>query len=141
VVLVGAGQNSLERDLAAAAKTQGRTVTPDAHPERALFYRADHFSVAKRGVPTLLIMGIGGGPDLVKGGREAGDKWVSDYTVHCYHQPCDDIGPDWDLRGAAQDVDLLYLAGKSLASSRRWPDWNPGSEFKAVRAKTAAQRK
>jgi Zn-dependent M28 family amino/carboxypeptidase len=141
VVLVGAGQNSLERDLAAAAKTQGRTVTPDAHPERALFYRADHFSVAKRGVPTLLIMGIGGGPDLVKGGRAAGDKWVSDYTVHCYHQPCDDIGPDWDLRGAAQDVDLLYLAGKDLASSRRWPDWNPSSEFKAVRAKTRAQRK
>jgi Zn-dependent M28 family amino/carboxypeptidase len=141
VVLVGAGQNSLEQDLAKAAAAQGRKVTPDAHPERALFYRADHFSVAKRGVPTLLIMGIGGGPDLVAGGREAGDRWVTEYTVRCYHQPCDNITAAWDLRGAAQDVALLYAAGKSLADSRRWPDWNEGSEFKALRAKTASQRK
>ncbi|MET0274298.1 MAG: M28 family metallopeptidase [Phenylobacterium sp.] len=141
VVLVGAGQNSLEQDLARAAAKQGRTVTPDAHPERALFYRADHFSVAKRGVPTLLLMGIGGGPDLRTGGREAGDRWVSDYTAKCYHQPCDNIGPDWDLRGAAQDVALLFDAGSELANSTRWPDWNASSEFKPVRAKTASERR
>ncbi len=141
VVLVGAGQNQLETALAAAAARQGRTVTPDAHPERALFYRADHFSVAKRGVPTLLIMGIGGGPDLVTGGREAGDAWVTEYTTKCYHQACDNWTPAWDLRGAAADVALLLDAGGRLANSRAWPDWNPGSEFKAVRAATAAQRK
>jgi Zn-dependent M28 family amino/carboxypeptidase len=141
VVLVGAGQNELEQDLARAAARQGRTVTPDAHPERALFYRADHFSVAKRGVPTLLLMGIGGGPDLVAGGRVAGDRWVTEYTARCYHQPCDNIGPDWDLRGAAQDVALLYDAGLGLANSARWPDWNPTSEFKPIRAETAAARK
>jgi len=140
VVLVGAGQNSLEQDLAASAAKQGRTVTPDAHPERALFYRADHFSVAKRGVPTLLLMGIGGGPDLVNGGRAAGDAWVTEYTTKCYHQPCDNWSPAWDLRGAAADVDLLLDAGGKLANSTAWPDWNPSSEFKAVRAQTATQR-
>ena len=134
VVLVGAGQNSLDLDLAKAALKQGRTVTPDAHPERALNYRADHFSVAKRGVPTLLLMGIGGGPDLIIGGREAGDRWVTNYTTNCYHQPCDDWNPLWDLRGAAQDVALLYDVGRSLANSNRWPDWNAGSEWKDVRA-------
>ena len=141
VVLVGAGQNELETALAAAAAKQGRTVTPDAHPERALFYRADHFSVAKRGVPTLLLMGIGGGPDLVTGGRTAGDAWVTEYTTKCYHQACDNWTPAWDLRGAAADVALLLDAGGKLANSTAWPDWNPGSEFKAVRAETASQRK
>ncbi len=141
VVLVGAGQNSLEQDLARAAARQGRVVTPDAHPERALFFRADHFSVAKRGVPVLLLMGIGGGPDLVEGGREAGDRWVTEYTTRCYHQPCDVWTPAWDLRGAAADVDLLLWAGGELANNRLWPDWNDGSEFKAVRAKTAGERR
>ena len=141
VVLIGAGQDSLEQDLARAAKAQGRTVTPDAHPERGLFYRADHFSLAKRGVPTLLIMGIGGGPDLVQGGRAAGDRWVSDYTAHCYHQTCDAWSPDWNLAGAAQDVDLVYEAGKSIANSQAWPAWGAGSEFRAVREQTAGARK
>jgi len=141
VVLVGAGQNQLEQALAASAAKQGRTVTPDGHPERALFYRADHFSVAKRGVPTLLLMGIGGGPDLVAGGREAGDAWVSEYTTKCYHQVCDNWTPAWDLRGAAADVALLLDAGGKLANSTAWPDWNDGSEFKAVRAETKSLRK
>jgi len=140
VVLVGAGQNELEDDLARAAAAQGRTVTPDTKPERGLFYRADHFSLAKRGVPTLLLMGIGGGVDLIKGGRAAGDAWVSDYTAHCYHETCDRWSPRWNLRGAAQDVDLFYRVGLELANSRRWPEWHATSEFKAIRDKTASAR-
>ena len=141
LVLVGAGQNSLEADLAKAAARQGRTITADPAPEKALFYRADHFSVAKRGVPTLLIMGMAAGPDLVKGGRAAGDAWVNDYTTKCYHQVCDDWHADWDLTGAAADIDLFYEVGRDLANSTRWPTWNATSEFKPVRAKTAAARK
>ncbi len=138
VVLIGAGQNQLERYLADAAKTQGRTVTPDARPERGLFYRADHFSLARRGVPTLLLMAIGGGADLVSGGRAAGDKWVSDYTANCYHQDCDRWSPDWDLTGATQDVTLFHMIGGQLANSDRWPEWNSGSEFAKLRQKGAA---
>ncbi|MDO8377966.1 M28 family metallopeptidase [Phenylobacterium sp.] len=142
VVLVGYGQSQLDDRLIAAAKAQGRTVTPDAHPERGLFFRADHFSLAKHGVPVMLMMGLGGGADLVTGGREAGDKWVSDYTAYCYHQPCDAWSPDWDLRGAAQDVELLYSMGKAIASDPKdWPAWKPGSEFKAIRDQTASLRK
>jgi Zn-dependent M28 family amino/carboxypeptidase len=141
MVLVGSGQNTLEADLAKAAARQGRTITPDPHPEKALFYRADHFSVAKRGVPTLLVMGMAAGPDLLTGGREAGDRWVNDYTSRCYHQVCDNWSPDWDLRGAAQDIELLYDVGRDLANSGRWPDWNATSEFKRIRAETATERK
>jgi Zn-dependent M28 family amino/carboxypeptidase len=141
LVLVGAGQNSLEAGLAKVAARHNRTITPDPRPDRALFYRADHFSVAKRGVPTLLFMGLGGGPDLVNGGREAGQRWVEAYTAKCYHQTCDSWDPAQDYRAAADDVTLAVEAGRDLANSRTWPDWNPGSEFKPIRARTAALRK
>lgn len=140
VVLIGAGQNSLESDLRAAAAAQGRTVTPDAHPEKGLFYRADHFSLAKRGAPTLLLMAIGGGPDLIVGGRTAGDKWVDDYTANCYHKGCDAWSPNWDLRGAAQDVQLVYAVGRKIADSPDWPRWNTGSEFKTIRDRSTPNR-
>ncbi|MBJ7411676.1 MAG: M20/M25/M40 family metallo-hydrolase [Phenylobacterium sp.] len=141
VVLVGSGQNELEAHLAKVAARHGRTITPDPRPERALFYRADHFSVAKRGVPTVLFMGMSGGADLVNGGRAAGDRWVEDYTARCYHQTCDVWAPEQDYRGAAQDVTLAFEAGRELANSRLWPDWNATSEFKPVRATSAAARR
>jgi len=141
VILVGAGQNELETGLAAVAARHGRTITPDARPERALFYRADHFSLAKRGVPVMLFMGMGGGADLVEGGRAAGDAWVEAYTARCYHQTCDRWEPTQNYQGAADDVTLAYEAGLALANSTRWPDWNASSEFKPIRARTAAARK
>ena len=140
VMLVGDGQNQLEALLAQAAQTQGRTVTPEALPERGLFYRADHFSLARRGVPTLLLMAISGAPDLVTGGRAAGQAWLDGY-MKCYHQTCDEWSADWDLRGAAADVGLVYRVGETLANGRLWPDWNTGSEFKAIRERSAAERR
>ena len=139
VVLVGNGQNELEDDLARAAAAQGRTVTPEALPERGLFYRADHLSLARRGVPTLLFMAISGAPDLVKGGRSAGEKWLKDYMA-CYHQTCDRWTPDLDFRGAADDVSLAYTIGRDLAQSDRWPEWKPGSEFGPIRAQSLGKK-
>lgn len=141
MVLIGMGQNDLEDRLATLAAAQGRTLTPDSAPERGLFYRADHFSVAKRGVPTLLIMGLGGGADLVEGGRAAGEHWVADYTANCYHKTCDAWSADWDLSGAVEDIDLAYRLGRDLAHSRDWPQWKAGSEFRPVRDKSAGVRK
>ena len=141
VVLIGKGQSALEDRLAAAAARQGRTVTPDARPERGLFYRADHFAFARRGVPVLLLMALGGGVDLVDGGREAGDRWVTEFTANCYHQTCDEWRPDLDFSGAAQDVALLYDIGRELAFGRDWPEWNSGSEFRAIRERSAAARR
>ncbi|WIW87133.1 M28 family metallopeptidase [Sphingobium sp. V4] len=140
VILVGKGQNGLEDDLARFAAQQGRVVTQESLPERGLFYRADHFSMAKRGVPVLLLMGIAGASDLVEGGRAAGQAWVDAYTGKCYHQACDAVDETWKLDGAAQDVDLMLAIGRDLAGSTRWPDWKAGSEFKAIRDKSAAAR-
>jgi len=140
VVLVGPGQSSLDELLADAARAQGRTITPEALPERGLFYRADHFPMARRGVPTLLLMAIGGAPDLVAGGRARGQAWLDGY-MRCYHQTCDEWLPSWDLTGAAQDVALYRAVGERLANSRLWPEWRAGSEFKAIRDRSAGQRR
>jgi Zn-dependent M28 family amino/carboxypeptidase len=140
VILIGQGQSELEADLARAAAAQGRVITPDAQPQRGLFYRADHFSLARHGVPVLLLMGIGGGADLMAGGRAAGDMWVKDYTDHCYHQTCDSWRADWDLRGAVEDIGLFYAIGRDLAFSKRWPNWLPGSEFRSIRDASVDRR-
>lgn len=141
VVLVGEGQSELEDDLARAAAAQGRKVTPESLPENGLFYRADHFPMARGGVPVLLIMQIAGAADLVDGGRQAGKAWIDDYIGSCYHQTCDAWDPDWDLRGAAQDIELFRTIIEDLGNSRRWPEWRAGSEFKAVRDQSADARR
>jgi Zn-dependent M28 family amino/carboxypeptidase len=140
-VFVGEGQSSdMEKLFADAARAQGRYVTPENHPERGLFYRADHFSFAKRGVPVLLDMALAGAYDMQSGGRPAGERWLDSFTSTCYHQTCDAWAPTWDLRGAAQEAELFYAIGDRLANSREWPRWNATSEFAKVRAQSAGAR-
>ena len=140
VILVGKGQGTLEDDLAKFAKLQGRSVTEENLPERGLFFRADHFSLAKRGVPVLLMMSLAGASDLVEGGRAAGQKWIDDYTGNCYHAACDAWSADWDLTGAVQDINVMFDIGNSFAYSDRWPEWKEGSEFKKIRDASAEAR-
>jgi Zn-dependent M28 family amino/carboxypeptidase len=140
-VLVGRGQsNDMEMLFGNGAKAQGRYVTDENHPERGLFYRADHFSFAKRGVPVLLNMALAGAYDMANGGRPAGEKWLSDFTGTCYHQTCDAWSASWNLEGAKQEAELFYAIGERLANSREWPQWNASSEFAKVRAKSAESR-
>jgi len=141
VTVIGKGQDTLEDDMARVAATQGRRVTAESLPERGLFYRADHFSFAKRGVPVMLMMGLAGAADLKDGGVKAGQAWIDAYTGQCYHQACDAWSPDWKMEGAVQDVELIRTIGEELAGSAKWPQWKPGSEFKAARDKSDAVRK
>jgi Zn-dependent M28 family amino/carboxypeptidase len=139
-VLVGRGQSEMDNYFAQAAKAQGRYVTPENHPERGLFYRADHFSFAKRGVPVLLDMALAGAYDMVDGGRPAGERWLDSFTTNCYHQTCDAWSPSWNLKGAAQEAELFYVIGARLANSRAWPKWTETSEFANVRAQSNSVR-
>ncbi|MBP8235844.1 MAG: peptidase M20, partial [Rhizorhabdus sp.] len=63
------------------------------------------------------------------------------YTGDCYHQACDAWGPDWNLDGAVQDIEAMAIIGDELARSRRWPGWKTGSEFKAIREASDADRR
>ncbi|HEV2533068.1 M28 family metallopeptidase [Phenylobacterium sp.] len=129
---------TLQDDLVAVAKGHGMSFSPDPNPEAGSFYRSDHFSFAKRGVPA---MSIGAGPDLEKGGVAAGRAASEEYVKTKYHQPADEWDPNWDLSGMVQETQVLYDLGRRLATSREWPQWKPGAEFKAARDKTAAARK
>ena len=140
VILVGEGQSDLEEDLMRAAALQSRVVTPENLPENGLFFRADHFSLARQGVPVLLLMGIAGGADLIEGGRVAGDQWIAEYTGNCYHQTCDAWSAEWDLRGAVEDIELFHTILRDLGDSTRWPQLKSSSEFKAIRSETDAKR-
>ncbi len=137
IVIAGAGKGEIEADAKTLAAAQGRAVDPEPHPEAGGYYRSDHFSLAKAGVPAL---DLRGGPDLVNGGKTVGMAKAEDFTAHHYHQPSDEWHADWDLAGAQQDVDLLYDVGRELADSRRWPDWTPTAEFKPIRDRSADQR-
>ncbi|MFN3512036.1 MAG: M28 family metallopeptidase [Phenylobacterium sp.] len=134
----GDAASTLQDMLIAVGAEKGRAYTPDPRPEAGSFFRSDHFPFAKRGVPAI---SFGSGRDLVNGGREAGDAWARAYTAERYHQPADEFGPDWNLDGMAQDGELMLELGRRLANSAVWPEWKAGSEFKATRDETAAQRK
>jgi Zn-dependent M28 family amino/carboxypeptidase len=132
----GDTQNALLADLVQLAQAQGRTYSPDPSPEAGHFFRSDHFSLSKRGVPA---MSFSPGDDLVNGGVSAGRAHREDYFAHRYHQPGDEWTPAMDFRGEALDVTLLYNLGRKLATSG-WPQWNEGSEFKEIRDQSAVQR-
>ena len=128
----GTGQSELEDVLKKALATQHRVLSPDREPEKGHFFRSDHFSLAKQGIPAI---SPGGGHDLVVGGMAAGQKLSDDYVDHRYHQPGDEWRVDWDLTNPTEDTKALYIAGATLANSDAWPNWYPDSEFRAMRDK------
>jgi Zn-dependent M28 family amino/carboxypeptidase len=128
--VMGDNKSSLGPTLAQLVRAEGIRLSPDAHPEAGHFYRSDHFSFAKVGIPSI---SIGPGVDFV--GRPAGwgQKQAEDWTAHKYHQPSDEYRSDFDLTGAAQLGDIVYRLGLALGNSRSVPAWNADAEFKAIR--------
>ncbi len=133
ITITGAGQNDLEDYVTEIGKTQGRYIAPEAHPEAGHYYRSDHFSFAKVGVPAL---DCSGGIDVVGKGKDYGKKLADDYVANRYHRPADEFDPKWTFNGGLQDMQLLFLVGKKLANETTWPQWKAGSEFKAIRDKS-----
>mgnify|MGYP001088092264 CR=1 FL=1 len=134
----GDSGSTLQDDLIEAGKRHNLGFAPDARPEAGLFYRSDHFPLAKRGVPAI---SLESGEDLVNGGVEAGKKWKDAFDANNYHQPSDEWRADLDLSGEIQIMDMTYDLGRELADSREWPGWKDGSEFKAARDASATDRK
>ena len=124
--------------LIAKGKAEGRVFKPDPNPEAGHFYRSDHFPFAKRGVPAI---SFGSGIEVIGGKPEEAIAWAEAYTKDKYHQPADEWSPDWRMDGIVADLTLLHDLGSDLANSRVWPEWGEGSEFKATRDATRAERK
>ena len=130
---IGEGKSTLDEVVAEAAREQGRTVRPDPEPEKGYYYRSDHFSFAKVGIPAF---DPDAGIDFVGKPSGWGLKKRQEYTANDYHKPSDVIKPDWDLSGAVQDAQLYFLVGYKVANATKMPEWKPKAEFKEIREKS-----
>lgn len=135
ITVTGGDKSELTAILRKVEGEMGLRESPEEHPERGHYYRSDHFSLAKRGVP---MFDVGRGIDLVNGGTAAGQAASEDYVNVRYHQPSDQYQEGWDMSGMVQDVKLFYRLGRELADSLVWPNWHPNDEFRAIRDKSRA---
>ena len=136
--VTGAGKSEIEDLAKPIVEAGGRHVVAEPNPERGSYYRSDHFSLAKLGVPMLY---GDGGEDLVAGGTAAGHAATLDYLANRYHKPADQYDPNWNWDGAIQDLTVYYRLGRKLADDTAlWPNWYPTSEFRAVRNKARGSK-
>ena len=133
LIVIGRGKSELDAFLEKAASTEKRAVVTEPTPEKGFYYRSDHFSLAKLGVPMLY---FDGGEDLVVGGKEAGRKWAENYTANQYHAPSDDMSAITSWDGMMADLRLYYAVARMMAMSDAWPNWVEGDEFRAIRDKS-----
>ena len=138
IVVVGGGKSELDAYVEKLAKMEGRTVKAEPTPEKGFYYRSDHFSFAKLGVP---MFNFGSGDELVEGGVEAGKKAAEDYEKNRYHAPGDEYEAITNWDGMMSDLRLYYAAGRMLAMTDAWPNWVEGDEFRAARDKSRAAAK
>ena len=134
-VVTGVGKSELEDLIKPIVAAQNRVIVPEPTPEKGYYYRSDHFSFAKLGVP--MFYGDSG-EDLVVGGKEAGRKASEDYVENRYHKPQDEYDPSWNWEGAVEDLTIFYQLGRQLADGSAWPNWYPTAEFRAIRDKSRA---
>jgi len=130
VVSIGEGFSTLDAILAKEAGNQSRVVKPDPEPEKGYYYRSDHFSFVRQGVPALYAES---GVDYVDRPSGWGRQRRDEYTANDYHKPSDEIKEDWDLSGGVEDVQLYLRVAWALSQAGEWPEWNEGTEFKAIR--------
>ena len=136
VIVVGYGASDLEDILKEELDKVGKYITPDPFPEKGFFYRSDHISFAKKGVPMLY---ADGGIDKTDGDIEAGEKLSIDYTKYHYHQPSDEYDDSWDLSGFQEHLVITSKMAKKLANTNEWPEWYEGNEFKLIREESRKQ--
>ena len=130
LTIIGLGASELDDYIKAAAAEQQRTLRGDPEPEKGFYYRSDHFNFAKQGVPAL---DPDAGIEFIGKPAEYGKQKRDEYTEHDYHAPSDEVKPDWDLTGAADDAELLFAVGYRVANADKYPEWRAGNEFKAKR--------
>src|SRR6186997_1251060 len=132
MVQLGSERSTIGPMIEAILKERGRTLTGDTHPERGYFFRSDHFSFAKAGVPALSM----GEPKQFTGANAADLlKKQEAFNDKDYHQPSDQYDPSWDFSGGANDMRLLAQLGWRIAAQPAIPKYNAGDQFGEVRKK------
>jgi Zn-dependent M28 family amino/carboxypeptidase len=130
MTLIGLGNSTLDDTAVEVLKAHGRTATGDQDPGKGSYYRSDHFEFAKQGVPAL---DPEAGRQYVGKPEGYGTEKADYFTEHDYHKPSDEVKPDWDLAGAVEDLRVFFEIGNKVADDPKFPEWKPGTEFKAKR--------
>jgi Zn-dependent M28 family amino/carboxypeptidase len=130
VVMNGVERTTFYPTAQRVTTAMGITIVPDPEPEQGHYYRSDHFSLGKVGIPAF---SVDPGHDVVGKGKEWGDKMSAEYREKHYHQPSDEFDPNWDWSEGVQMAQLGYWLGWEAANSATMPNWKPGDEFRAVR--------
>ena len=130
VSFIGFGRSSIDEIALGVAEAQGREIVGDQRPSHGYFYRSDHFSFARIGVPSLYYRG---GETLIDGGAVRGKAMAAAYTDNDYHQPSDVVTDEWRFDGLAEDAAFGFFAGVLLANADDLPTWRAGDEFEAAR--------
>jgi Zn-dependent M28 family amino/carboxypeptidase len=137
ITIIGLGNSDLDDYAREAAASQGRELRPDAEPEKGFYYRSDHFNFAKQGVPAL---NTDSGIEFIGKPPEYSIQVRDNWTANIYHTPQDDVKADWDLAGLVEDAQLFWLVGYHVAQADKYPEWKPGTEFKALREASLKQK-
>ena len=130
VVMNGVERTTFYPTAQRITKAMGLTIIPDPEPEQGHYYRSDHFSLGKVGIPAF---SIDAGHDVVGKGSEWGAKMSEDYREHRYHQPSDEFDPHWDWSEGVQMAQLGFWLGWEAANAADMPNWKQGDEFRGVR--------
>jgi len=133
MTIAGYGYSQLDGYAENVLKKYDRYARPDPEPEKGGYFRSDHFSFAKAGVPSL---DLSGGVDNVEHGKEWGLEQENKWTMEHYHKPSDNYEPDnWNFDGMIDDIRVYFEIGYDLSISGEFPNWNPGVQFKPLRDK------
>jgi Zn-dependent M28 family amino/carboxypeptidase len=132
LTVVGLGTSDLDDVARQVASQQGRRLKPDPEPERGMYYRSDHFSFARRGVPAFE---PDHGDDFIGKPAGYGLQVRKDFFDDVYHKPTDTVRPDWDLSGGVEDLQLYWMVGYLVAQGEKYPQWKPGAEFGVPRGR------
>lgn len=137
IVVIGYGSSEMEDILQDVVEDQGRHLSPDPSPEGGFFYRSDHISFARRGVPMLYAKD---GSSHIEHGTDYVSQRATAYRLNAYHAPSDEYDPDWDMSGLVENTETAYEVARRLADSEDWPNWYEGNEFRSLRDAMMAER-
>ena len=130
VVLNGAERTTFFPTAEKVTKAMGVVISPDPEPEQGHYYRSDHFSLGKVGIPAF---SVEEGQDVIGKPAGFGKQMSDDYREKRYHQPADEFDPNWDWSAGVQMAQLGFWLGWEAANDATLPTWKPGDEFRAAR--------
>lgn len=138
VTMIGVERTTFNPAAERVTKALGLTIVPDQDPEQGFYYRSDHFSLARVGVPAFSVKP---GHDVIGKPAGWGRARADEYREKSYHQPSDEVAPDWDWSSGVQAVGLGFWLGWEAAQAAQMPNWLPGEEFRAIRDRSIAAGK